>query len=186
MSHDLRAPLRAIDGFSRILTEDHERHLDGEGRRVLGIISCEAQRMGQLVDDMLAFSRLGRQKLDSSDINLTALARAVWEQQAAQAPRQALQLELQELPPARGDRAMIRVVLVNLLANAVKFSKHRNPAVIEIGAVRSDDGRGTSDEKDMPNPVTRHPSPIMSATTASASTCNTRTSFSGSFNGCTR
>lgn len=134
VSHDLRAPLRAIDGFGRILVEDYAGSLDAEGRRVLGVISSETRRMGQLVDDLLGFSRLGRQKLESARVDMTALARAVFDEQAAQAPKRALRLDLQPLPPAEGDPAMIRVVMSNLVANAVKFTRDRNPAVIEIGS----------------------------------------------------
>jgi len=105
VSHDLRAPLRAIDGYGRILTEDYEGLLDSEGRRVLGVISSETQRMGQLIDDLLALSRLGRQNLESSDINMTALAQAVFEEQAAQVQKRVLQVEVQALPEAQGDRA---------------------------------------------------------------------------------
>ena len=98
VSHDLRAPLRAIDGYGRILAEDYEGRLDPEGRRLLGVISSETRRMGQLIDDLLAFSRLGRQQMESSIIDMTALARAVFEDQAARAPERALQLDLAPLP----------------------------------------------------------------------------------------
>ena len=138
VSHDLRAPLRAIDGYGRILLEDHEARLDPEGRRVLGVISSETRRMGQLVDDLLAFSRLGRQNLESSGIDMTAMAQAVFEEQAAQAPTRVFQLVVKPLPTARGDRAMIRVVFGNLISNAIKFTAPRNPAVIEIGSRRED------------------------------------------------
>ena len=135
VSHDLRAPLRAIDGYGRILVEDYAPQLGDEGRRVLGVISSETRRMGQLVDDLLAFSRLGRQQLESADINMTALAKAVFDEQAALARQRVLQLELKPLPAVHGDRAMLRVVLVNLISNAIKFTKPRNPAVIEIGVM---------------------------------------------------
>ncbi len=138
VSHDLRAPLRAIDGFGRILVEDYAGSLDAEGRRVLDVISSETRRMGQLVDDLLGFSRLGRQKLESARIDMTALAKAVFDEQAAQAPHRTLRLDLQSLPPAAGDPAMIRVVMSNLVANAVKFSRDRDPAVIEIGSRQVD------------------------------------------------
>jgi light-regulated signal transduction histidine kinase (bacteriophytochrome) len=138
VSHDLRAPLRAISGFGRILIEEHEDRLDPEGRRVLGVIASEVERMGHLIDDLLAFSRLGRRTMASSNIDMTALARAVFDEQAALVPERILQLDLKPLPPARGDQAMIRIVLSNLLSNAVKFTRSRNPAVIEIGSRRQD------------------------------------------------
>ena len=133
VSHDLRAPLRAIDGFARILTEDYQDRLDADGRRVLGVISNETHRMGQLVDDLLSFSRLGRQKMKSSDINMAALVKAVFDEQTAGASKRTLQLDLKPLPSAQGDRSMIRVVLTNLLSNAIKFTKDRDPALIEFG-----------------------------------------------------
>jgi signal transduction histidine kinase len=138
VSHDLRAPLRAIDGYDRILLEDYADRLDDEGRRVLGVISSETHRMGQLVDDLLAFSRMGRQKQEISEIDMTALAQEVFVEHAALAPKRTLQLKLEPLSPARGDRAMLRVVLVNLLSNAIKFTQSRNPAVIEVGSRRED------------------------------------------------
>jgi PAS domain S-box-containing protein len=138
VSHDLRAPLRAIDGFGRILVEDYEDRLDPEGRRLLGVISSETRRMGQLIDDLLAFSRMGRQKMDSAMIDVAALARAVFEDQSVQVPDRALRLEVKPLPAARGDHAMIRVVLANLISNAIKFTAPRDVALIEVGGRESD------------------------------------------------
>jgi PAS domain S-box-containing protein len=140
VSHDLRAPLRAIDGYGRILAEDYEDRLDPEGRRLLGVMSSETRRMGQLIDDLLAFSRLGRQQMEPSVIDMTALAGAVFEDQAARAPERELQLDLAQLLPAHGDRAMIRVLLDNLLSNAIKFTTPRRPAAIDIGS-RQEDGQ---------------------------------------------
>ncbi|MBP9146174.1 MAG: PAS domain-containing protein [Thermoanaerobaculia bacterium] len=147
VSHDLRAPLRAIDGYGRILLEDYESRLDPEGRRLLGVISGETRRMGQLIDDLLAFSQLSRRKLEASDIDMAAMARAVFDEQAGHAPQRVFRLELQPLPPAHGDPAMIRVALGNLLSNAIKFTKPRNPAVIEIGS-RLEDGQAVYYVKD--------------------------------------
>ena len=138
VSHDLRAPLRAIDGFGRILKEDYESHLDAEGQRLLGVIASETQRMGHLIDDLLAFSRLGRQMMASSHIDMTALARAVFDEQAARVPERILHLDLKPLPPAQGDPGLIRIVLGNLLSNAVKFTRSRDPAVIEMGTLKQD------------------------------------------------
>jgi PAS domain S-box-containing protein len=140
VSHDLRAPLRAIDGFGRILVEDYNDRLDPEGRRVLAVISSETRRMGQLIDDLLEFSRIGRQKMESATIDIAEMARAVFADQSAQVPDRDVRLELQPLPAAGGDRAMIRVVLGNLISNAIKFTAPRHPAVIEIGG-RWEDGQ---------------------------------------------
>ena len=134
VSHDLRAPLRAIDGFGRILQENYAERLDSEGRRLLSIISGQTRNTGQLIDDLLAFSRLNRQSMESAEINMTAQARAVFEQQAACPPERALKLELKPLPPANGDGAMMRVMWNNLLSNAIKFTQHKGEAVIEIGS----------------------------------------------------
>ena len=136
VSHDLRAPIRAIDGYGRILREDHADALDAEARRVLGVISDETRRMGQLIDDLLAFSRLGRQKLASAPVDMTALAQEVFEQERARVTERAVELELEPLLPGHGDRNVLRIVLDNLLSNAIKFSARREPAVIELGSRR--------------------------------------------------
>jgi light-regulated signal transduction histidine kinase (bacteriophytochrome) len=133
VSHDLRAPLRAIDGFAGILEEDYTARLDGEGRRVVGVIRGEAKRMGQLIDDLLAFSRMSRQQVEAAQIDMMALAQAVFGEQAAQAPGRQLRFKVQPLPPARGDRAMLRQALANLFSNAIKYTRPRAVAEIEIG-----------------------------------------------------
>jgi PAS domain S-box-containing protein len=133
VSHDLRAPLRAIDGFARILEEDYTARLDDEGRRLLGTICGEAKRMGQLIDDLLAFSRMSRQQVDSTPIDMTALAQAVFEEHAAQATGRHLQFKAQPLPPAQGDPAMLRQALANLFSNAIKYTRPRAVAEIEMG-----------------------------------------------------
>jgi PAS domain S-box-containing protein len=133
VSHDLRAPLRAIDGFTRILVEDHAKALDPEGRRVLDVISKEGQRMGQLIDDLLAFSRLGRRALRPEEVDLTALAREIFKAMAEHEPKRRLKLRLTPLPPAYADPSLIRQVLVNLIDNAVKYTRPRKVAEIQIG-----------------------------------------------------
>jgi len=133
VSHDLRAPLRAIDGFTRILVEDHAKALDPEGRRVLDVISKESQRMGQLIDDLLAFSRLGRRALQPAEVDLTALAREIFKELTEHEPKRRLKLRLTPLPPAYADPSLIRQVLVNLLGNAVKYTRPRKVAEIQIG-----------------------------------------------------
>jgi light-regulated signal transduction histidine kinase (bacteriophytochrome) len=133
VSHDLRAPLRAIDGFSRIVEEDYAPKLDDEGRRLIGVIRGEAQRMGRLIDDLLTFSRLGRQKVESGRIDVEAMARKVFEELTAVEPGRVIHLDLHPIPPAFGTEAMIRQVWVNLIGNAVKFTGRRERAEIEIG-----------------------------------------------------
>jgi PAS domain S-box-containing protein len=134
VSHDLRSPLRAIDGFSRILAEDYAEKFDTEGLRVLNVIRDSTQQMGQLIDDLLTFSRLGRQPIEGSHINMESLVRVVFEElipspATVQTPR----LNIGTMPPAWGDRSLLRQVLVNLLSNAVKYSKTRETPVIEVG-----------------------------------------------------
>jgi PAS domain S-box-containing protein len=140
VSHDLRAPLRAVDGFSRILADDCAARLGDDGLRMLGVIRSETQRMGQLIDDLLAFSRLGRQAIDATQIDMHALAKAVFDELAAVDSGHRLQLDLQPLPSAHGTQAMIRQVWVNLIGNAIKFTQGRELGVIEIGAKEGEDG----------------------------------------------
>jgi signal transduction histidine kinase len=134
VSHDLRAPLRAIDGFAGILLEDHGDRLDAEGRRAVNVIHHEATRMGQLIDDLLAFSRASRGQMRSAPIEMTSLARAVFEECAAQSPGRRIRLQLDTLLPAFGDPSLVRQVLANLLSNAIKYTKPRAEAEIELGS----------------------------------------------------
>jgi len=134
VSHDLRAPLRAVDGFAGILVEDYADRLDEEGRRVLGVIRREAGRMGQLIDDLLAFSRVGRAQMRAVEIDMTALASAVFAECAAEAAARRIRFAPEPLLPARGDPSLIRQVLVNLLANAIKYTGPRVEARIELGS----------------------------------------------------
>lgn len=133
VSHDLRAPLRAIDGFSRILVEDHSDKLDDDATRVLGVIRSNTQNMGRLIDDLLAFSRLGRKPIERSQIDMKELVRDVFAQLSSADPAVARRLNLRPLHVAHGDPAMVRQVFVNLLSNAAKYSRARNPALIEVG-----------------------------------------------------
>ena len=141
VSHDLRSPLRAVDGFARMLLDDNAEQLDDDGRRMLGVICGEAQRMGRLIDDLLAFSRLGRQQTAPVTINMHALAQGVFDELAALNPGRKLRLDLHPLPPARGTPALIRQVWVNLIDNAIKFTQEREVGEIEI-ATREGEGGG--------------------------------------------
>ncbi len=134
VSHDLRTPLLTIDGFSRMLLEDYSDGLDAEGQRLLQTICGNSQNMGRLIDDLLAFSRLGRQEMRPSVINMSELAGAVCAELQATASERKLQFDLRPLPLAHGDQAMIRQVWVNLLSNAIKFTSPREVAVLEVGA----------------------------------------------------
>ena len=136
VSHDLRAPLRAIIGYARMLEEDHARQLDAEGLRLLGVVGHEASRMGGLIDDLLAFSRLARQAMQHTVVDMDALARAVFDDLRAHEPKRDLRLSVGPLPPAQGDPPMIRQVFVNLLSNAIKYTRPRPCAEIEVGSRR--------------------------------------------------
>jgi len=132
VSHDLRAPLRSMEGFARMLDERAGPRLDAEDRRLLGVVAAAARRMTRLVDDLLAFSRSSRQPLNTTTVDLRALASEVWAEVEASAAGRTLRLKLGDLPPARGDRALLRQVLFNLLDNAAKFTRGRAVAEVAI------------------------------------------------------
>ena len=133
VSHDLRTPLRAIDGFSRILLDDYTDKLDNEGKRLLNVVRDNTSRMGQLIDDILMFSRSSRLEMNFSTIDMEKLAREVFEELQPSIEHGKLQLKIEAIPPATGDRAMMHQVFVNLLSNAIKFSRHREAAIIKVG-----------------------------------------------------
>ena len=139
VSHDLRAPLRVIDGFSLALLEDYGPSLPTEGQNLLARVRQQAQRMAQLIEDLLEFSRLGRKPLDVTSVDLAALVQAVVQElQQANADR-TVAVTVAPLPPAMGDRALLRQVLTNLIGNAFKFTRQRPDAQVEIG-FRDDNG----------------------------------------------
>jgi signal transduction histidine kinase/HAMP domain-containing protein len=139
VSHDLRAPVRAIGGFAQMMMEDHGADLDEEAQRKLNIILGEARRMGLLIDDLLAFSRLGRQSMEPVDLDMEAMARAMFERLKAQAKDCHAELRLDALPPVTADRALVDQVWANLIGNAIKYSSKRAQPVVEIGGIT--DGR---------------------------------------------
>jgi len=132
VSHDLRAPLRAIDGFSRILLEEYTDKFDDDGKRVLDIIRSNTQNMGRLIDDLLAFSRLSRKQIEASHVDMHELARDVFKQLEPGLSDQKIQFNLAPLPATEGDPALIRQVFVNLLSNAAKYSRPRAQSVIDV------------------------------------------------------
>src|SRR5881396_1224703 len=122
VSHDMRAPVRAIDGFTRILIDEYSNMLDDEGRRLLEIVRTNTEKMGQLIDGLLALSRLGREKIVLSDIDMVELAQTAFEEQkAAGGGKREISFKMESLPPAYGDRRLITQVFQNLLSNAIKF-----------------------------------------------------------------
>lgn len=132
VAHDLRAPLRAIGGFGRVLLEDYPAKLDENGVRYLHIINREAFKMGRLIDDLLALARLGRKEMRFGALNMSELVQEIANELHDTHPERNLQIEIQPLPPGWGDRAMIRQVLENLLHNAIKFTQDRDTALIQV------------------------------------------------------
>jgi light-regulated signal transduction histidine kinase (bacteriophytochrome) len=137
VSHDLRAPLRAIDGFANILFEEYNNVLDDEGKRLLSVIIKNVNSMGQLIDDLLAFSRLSRQQIQRIEIDVRALVQEVIDDLMASESVRRIEWEVDTLPAMIGDRSMIRQVYVNLLSNALKFTRKRDVARIEVGSRES-------------------------------------------------
>ena len=132
VSHDLKAPLRAIQGFSRILLGERASGLDEEGLRLLDVIVSNTRTMTRLIDDLLALSRLGRQQIRKSPIDLAALTRQVFAQLQAQEPDRDLRLVVQDLPPAWGEPSLLNQVMMNLLGNAIKYTRAQKTAAIEV------------------------------------------------------
>lgn len=151
VSHDLRAPLRSMDGFSRLLLEDHAHALDGEGRHYLERVRAGAVMMGQLIDGILALSRLSRVGLKREEVDLAEVARRVAASLEEGAPGREVTFVIPGRLPATGDRRLLGSVLQNLLGNAFKFTAGRPAARIELGVTEKreyfvrDDGVGFDD-----------------------------------------
>jgi PAS domain S-box-containing protein len=134
VSHDMRAPVRAIDGFTRILIEEYSDKVDEEGRRLLQIVRANTEKMGQLIDGLLALSRLGREKVIFSEIDMAELARTAFEEQkAVGAKDRNIRFNIAPLPAAYGDKRLITQVFQNLLSNAIKFTRNEKAPEIEVG-----------------------------------------------------
>jgi light-regulated signal transduction histidine kinase (bacteriophytochrome) len=132
VSHDLRAPLRAIAGFVQILDEDHAAKLDPDARRYLERVKVNAGRMGQLIDDLLSFSRIGRAAIQKQNVDLTAMATSI-AQDAIAASGRDITLSVAPLPPCFGEPSLLSQVFVNLVSNALKFTAKVPNAAITIG-----------------------------------------------------
>jgi signal transduction histidine kinase len=134
VSHDLRAPLRAIDGFSGLVIDDYADVLPPDGLRYLGLVRENTQNMGKLIDGLLAFSRLGQQQLDRHRLDVKALVDDVVGDVSAHENGRALEFSIGKLPEARADPTLLRQVFVNLLSNSVKFTSEQSEARIEVGS----------------------------------------------------
>jgi light-regulated signal transduction histidine kinase (bacteriophytochrome) len=133
VAHDLRAPLRSIDGFSRILLRDNAAQLDESGREYLSLVRESAQRMGHLLEDMLNLARYSRAELHLQPVDLAAMARETMGRIRQEQPERSVDFVVPDTLPARGDAGLLAAVLENLLANAWKYSRPRETARIEFG-----------------------------------------------------
>lgn len=136
VSHDLRAPLRAVDGFSQAVVEDYGPQLPEEGRRYLQTIRESARRMGDLIDDLLTFSRLSRQPLNTRLVDTGKLVGNVLEEMSGQRAGRVVDFRIEDLPVCHADSALLKQVWINVLSNALKFTRKREGVVVEIGSVR--------------------------------------------------
>ncbi len=132
VSHDLKAPIRAIQGFSRMLLKEHTDRLDAEGRRLLQVVVDNTRLMERLTDDLLQLSRLGRQPVRKTVANLASITSQVFEKLRASDPKRKFQLKIGALPPCLCDNSLLYQVMENLLSNAIKFTKSRKTAIIEV------------------------------------------------------
>jgi PAS domain S-box-containing protein len=133
VSHDLRAPLRAIDGYARMILKKQGDKFDEDTMRKFNVIRSNAHMMGELIDDLLTFSRLGRKQMSMTKIDMQQLINDVWKELQIINPDRNMELTFNEVLPGYGDRVLIKQVYINLLSNAVKFTKRRDAAHIEAG-----------------------------------------------------
>ncbi|HET6461081.1 MAG TPA: PAS domain-containing protein [Syntrophales bacterium] len=133
VSHDLRAPLRAIDGYARMIMKKEGDKFDEETLRKFNVIRSSSQMMGQLIDDILTLSRVVKKHLSASQLQIDTIIREVWKELETINPERNMKLTVRDVPVSYGDRTLIRQVYANLLSNAVKFTKDRDPALIETG-----------------------------------------------------
>jgi PAS domain S-box-containing protein len=140
VSHDLRAPLRAIDGYSKMILRQQGDKFDENTKRQFDVIRNNAKMMGQLIDDLLAFSRLGRESLSISRLNMEVLTRDAWEELKVINPDRRIDLKIDHIPPGMGARSLIKQALVNILSNAIKFTRVREAPLVDVG------GYGTETE----------------------------------------
>jgi signal transduction histidine kinase len=154
VSHDLRAPLRAIDGLSRILQEDYAPELSPEAQRYLALVRDNAEQMAQLIDDLLAFSHLSRRSLSKRSVSPADLVHQVLEELAHEYEGRQVEFVIGDLPACQADPSLLKQVYVNLLANALKYTREREIARIEIGALEAADlGGSESQIPDLQSPI---------------------------------
>ena len=136
VAHDLRTPLRAINGFARMLLEDYEKILDKEGKRLCSVIDSESQQMGKLIDDLLAFSHISHTEIQKTLIHMEEMVKSVFYQLSTPKSRERIDFRIGPLPDTMSDATLIREVWLNLISNAIKFSSTRERAVIEVSSLK--------------------------------------------------
>ncbi len=135
VSHDLRAPLRSVDGYAQILKDDYQDKIDDEGKRVINVIINNAKRMGQLIDDLLDFSRAGRREITKSKINMNEFVKILLQELMEQETKRKIKLDVHDLGSSMADVSTIRQVWINLLSNALKYTTKKEEAYIEVGSL---------------------------------------------------
>jgi PAS domain S-box-containing protein len=138
ISHDLQTPLRAIDGYARMILRRQGDRFDEDTRTRFDVIRSNIQKMGQLIENLLAFSRLGRKQLSITEVDMDAVVKEAWEELRIINPDRAMTLRNNGLPPGMGDWGLIRQVVANILSNAVKFAKSRNEVIVEVGGYQKE------------------------------------------------
>jgi len=142
VSHDLKAPLRAMMGFANVLSEDYAPKLDDNGRRLIGVINDNVKKMGQLIEDLLKLAHIARQAMDVVDIDVTMLVQSVCQELREELFHdRAIEMSVKPMPAARADLTLARQIFTNLISNAMKFTAHKEKAVIEIGGYDKDGER---------------------------------------------
>ena len=137
VSHDLRAPLRAMDGFSQMLIDDHSDDLSQDGRRILDIVKRNTHKMGQLIEGLLEFSTLGQVPLKTQQVEPGELARDAMEDLLAAEGNRRIDIDLEDMQPCVADPLLLKQVFVNLIGNAIKFTRKKDRAHIEVGGFES-------------------------------------------------
>jgi signal transduction histidine kinase len=139
VSHDLRAPLRALGSFAHILARDYASQMPPEAQHVLSRVTTNAQRMEHLIEDLLRFSRLGRQPLSKEPVKMSALTHEVAQELRQEYGERTIEVRIGDLPDSVGDLSLLRQVLVNLLSNAFKFTRQKEQTVVEVGCQRREE-----------------------------------------------
>jgi signal transduction histidine kinase len=132
VSHDLRAPIRSINNYINILLEDYVDQMDGEAKRLIQIVIKNSQKMGTLIDDLLAFSKLGRKDLTKVSLSMKSLVEDIWKENFQLEPHRNIEFKLDELPDCYAEKATIQQVWVNLISNALKYTRKKEKTIIEI------------------------------------------------------